>query len=113
MSHNYEKFSELPLLPESKKYFFNKDGYNIIDINYLIEKNLNQEESISLDRPCNNCKNKSYHIKKISIASLPSVLIITIQRYNPRNNTKNNFKLIYNDFLDLEKFIDRELCKKF
>ena len=91
---------------------------NIIDYPLTIPKNINQielselldiyfqEEIVEFVNKCQKCKNIEYHKKELFITKLPQILIISLQRLNFRENTKNECIINFSENLDLSKYID-------
>ena len=97
-------------------YSFN----NIIEYPLTIPKNINlielselldiyfQEEIVEFVNRCQRCKNIEYHKKELFITKLPKILIISLQRLNFRENTKNECIINFSEKLDLSKYIDKD-----
>ena len=97
-------------------YSFN----NIIEYPLTIPKNINlielselldiyfQEEIVEFVNRCQRCKNIEYHKKELFITKLPKILIISLQRLNFRENTKNECIINFSEKLDLSKYIDND-----
>lgn len=99
-SFSFEQIIDLPLqFPESAK------SGKIVNLFEMIN-NYFKEETIKWDGKCENCKQKTNHLKSSKYSSLPKVLIISFQRYNYLTNRKNNMSIKYNEIVDLRDHID-------
>jgi ubiquitin C-terminal hydrolase len=58
---------------------------------------------------CSFCKRTSKKNEIMKIASLPKVLIISLQRINPYNGRKNDSSVKFYEGIDLREIIDAEL----
>ena len=98
-TYSFEKILDLPLLLPSEK-------------NTTIEKLLDEyfiEEDIQFETPCESCKKKTVHTKKVKISQPPNVLILSIQRKNERTGSKNYCNVSFPDELDISNYIDHEI----
>ena len=97
-----EKFMDIPIsLPNENPIGF--------DLQKLLEDNYLKNEEVEL-ATCSGrnkkCKGKIY-IKESRITMLPEILIISFQRYNLRNKTKNTSKIKFYEEIDMVKMIDK------
>lgn len=69
-----------------------------------------KDDVIQWDKKCesNICDFRGNHIKSSRISILPKILIITFQRYNYRSKKKNPSKIIFNQTIDISKFVDSD-----
>ena len=51
------------------------------------------------------------HKKQIKISSLPLILNLLFQRFNPLTNSKNNCKNFFNKELNINPYIDTDIIK--
>ena len=107
-SFSFQKFLDIPLL-------FNNNTNNLSYFDYikmedLIKSNFNTEE-ILFDFPCENpnCKKKTYHLKETKLCHLPKILILSLQRMRKLRN-KINSKVYFDENLNLNNYIDYEIC---
>jgi ubiquitin C-terminal hydrolase len=100
-TYSFEKILDMPLLLPK-------------DNNTTIEKLLDEyfiEEEIHFETPCESCKKKTLHTKKVKISQPPNVLILSIQRKNERTGRKNNCNISFPDELDISNYIDHDIYK--
>ena len=103
-TYSFENLLDIPLIfPEKYKE-------KSIELYELIENYFN-EEKINWNLICPGCNKKNItHIKKSFFSHLPDILIISLQRYNMKKNTKNDIPVDFVPNLNLNKFADKELC---
>ena len=102
-TYSFEKILDLPLLLPKEKVS--------IDIKDLL-KNYFECERIKFETKCENCKKKEWHTKEIKISQPPNILILSLQRQNPRTGTKNNSYVDFSDELDMSVYLDHECWNK-
>ena len=90
------------LLPENKK----EASLNEILNNYF------SGENVEFEYKFNNCNKKVKHLKYIRFSILPKILIISLQRIDVLNNKKNDINVIFDDYLDIENFIDKDILQE-
>lgn len=95
-SYSFQKFLDLPLL-------FTAKG----DVNDFLENQFN-EENIKWDSKCEQCKKATVHKKDLKISIFPEILVLSLQRFNPRTGSKNNSAVSFKEHLNLEKYADKE-----
>ena len=107
-SFSFQKFLDIPLLFNNNTN--NLSYFDYIKIEDLIKNNFNNEE-ILFDFPCENpnCKKKTYHLKETKLCHLPKILILSLQRMRKLRN-KINSKVYFNENLNLNNYIDYEIC---
>lgn len=125
-SYSFQKILDLPLLipleinnpskPNVSSSYINSSSQSRMvqrEISVIdLCKNYFKEESYDWSDKCEGCNSQTKHIKKVQIASLPPVLILSIQRYN-YNLTfpyKDNTTVSFKEELLLTDFIDNDLC---
>ena len=57
-------------------------------------------------------KKKEWHTKEIKISQPPNILILSLQRQNPRTGSKNNSYVDFSDELDMSVYLDHECWNK-
>ena len=67
---------------------------------------------VDFEYNCKNCNKIVQHLKYIRFAILPKILILSLQRIDILNNKKNDIKVIFEDYLDLENFLDKDKFKR-
>ena len=102
-TYSFEKILDLPLLLKERRAS--------IDISDLL-KDYFEEERIKFETKCENCKKKEWHTKKIKISQPPNILILSLQRQNPRTGTKNTSYVNFSDELNLSDYLDHECWNK-
>ena len=71
------------------------------------------DDKIEWGIDCDNCFKKQLHKKIVKIAYPPEILILSLQRYNSKTNTKNNAEVNFSETIDLKKFADKDCCGEF
>ena len=102
-TYSFEKILDLPLLLPKERIS--------IDIKDLL-KDYFECERIKFETKCENCKKKEWHTKEIKISQPPNILILSLQRQNPRTGTKNNSYVDFSDDLDMSIYLDHECWNK-
>ena len=93
---SFQKCFDIPLsIPYGKKSE---------DLNQLI-KTFFEEEKI--DIKCKNCSKKDVKNKKL-FSQPPEILILSLQRLNERNKSKNTIKIKFEEELKMKNYIDNE-----
>ena len=100
--YGLQNILDFPILLSNKKS---------VELKNLLEEYFNSED-IEFFEECTKCKKTNIiHNKTIKIANPPKILILSLQRKNPLNNTKNNCIVYFDEILNLSNYIDEELCK--
>ena len=99
-TYSFQKIMDLPLL-------FPEDNKNIFTIENLLEYYF-KEEKIQFGDKCQICNKITVHTKNIRFTYLPEILILTLQRIDPLNKTKNFSVVTFEDSINLENYVDRE-----
>ena len=102
-TYSFEKILDLPLLLPKQK--------SSIDIKDLLDEYFDSER-IKFETKCEKCKKKEWHTKVIKISQPPNILILSLQRQNPRTGTKNNSYVDFSDELDMSVYLDHECWNK-
>ena len=102
-TYSFEKILDLPLLLQKQK--------SSIDIKDLLNEYFDNER-IKFETKCEKCKKKEWHTKVIKISQPPNILILSLQRQNPRTGTKNNSYVDFSDELDMSVYLDHECWNK-
>ena len=96
---SFQKLLDFPiLLPENVQ---------TVDIKDLL-KTYFKPETIEFGKQCQKCKKVLKHKKEIKISRPPEVLILSLQRINQINQTKNECMVTFPPILDMREFIDHE-----
>ena len=101
-TYSFEKILDLPLLLQKRTN---------IDIKDLL-KDYFECERIKFETKCEKCKNKEWHTKEIKISQPPNILILSLQRQNPRTGTKNSSYVKFYDEIDMSEYLDHECWNK-
>ena len=102
IKYSFQKISDIPLLlPENKK----EASLNEMLYTYF------SGEKVEFEYKCKNCNKIVQHLKYIRFSILPKILIISLQRIDVVNNKKNEIKVIFDDYLDIENFIDKDILQ--
>ena len=102
-TYSFEKILDLPLLLPKQK--------SSINIKDLLDEYFDSER-IKFETKCEKCKKKEWHTKVIKISQPPNILILSLQRQNPRTGTKNNSYVDFSDELDMSVYLDHECWNK-
>ena len=102
-TYSFEKILDLPLLLQKHS--------SSIDIKDLL-KDYFECERIKFETKCEKCKKKEWHTKKIKISQPPNILILSLQRQNPRTGSKNNSYVKFYDNIDMSEYLDHECWNK-
>ena len=98
-TYSFQKVLDLPLLLHSIN--------SSVSIDQLLDSYF-QGEDIQFETKCENCGKKTVHRKEIKISQPPNILILSLQRINPRTQRKNNCSVSFKEYLDIRKYIDPE-----
>ena len=102
-TYSFEKILDLPLLLQKHS--------SSIDIKDLL-KDYFECERIKFETKCEKCKKKEWHTKEIKISQPPNILILSLQRQNPRTGTKNSSYVKFYDEIDMSEYLDHECWNK-
>ena len=102
-TYSFEKILDVPLLLQKH--------HSTIDIKDLL-KDYFECERIKFETKCEKCKKKEWHTKEIKISQPPNILILSLQRQNPRTGTKNSSYVKFYDDIDMSEYLDHECWNK-
>jgi len=94
--YSFQKVLDLPLLLQSS---------SSVSIMSLLEDYF-EDEKIKFETKCEKCGKKTVHLKEIRFSQPPNILILSLQRINPRTKRKNSCAVSFPEILDINKFID-------
>ena len=97
--YSFSQFLDLPIQMNEG----NQDLYQ------MIKNNFYKKSYVDMGENCNFCKRTSKKNEIMRIASLPKILIISLQRINPKNGTKNKNSIKYYENIDFKEIIDSDL----
>ena len=98
--YSFQKLLDFPLLLPN-----NVKEINIYDLLNIYFKN----EKISFQDKCQRCQKIGEHIKTMRISRPPEILIISLQRIDDVNKTKNECIVNFPQKLNLNNYIDHEI----
>ena len=101
--YTFSQFLDLPIQMDS-----NVQGY---DLYQMLRHNFYKKSYVDMGENCSFCKRTSKKYEIMKIASLPTILIISLQRINPVSGLKNEAKVKFYEGLDLREMIDTETLK--
>ena len=96
--YSFQKVLDLPLLLQTS---------SSVSVDSLLEDYFEDEE-IKFETKCERCGKKRVHSKEIRFSQPPNILILSLQRINPRTKRKNTCSISFPEILDINKFIDGE-----
>ena len=94
--YSFQKVLDLPLLLQSS---------SSVSITSLLEDYF-EDEKIKFETKCEKCGKKTVHLKEIRFSQPPNILILSLQRINPRTKRKNSCAVSFPEILNINKFID-------
>ena len=98
--YSFQKLLDFPLLlPNDVKEI---NIYDLLDIHFKNEK-------ITFQDKCQRCKKIGEHIKSMRISRPPEILILSLQRIDDVNKTKNECIVNFPQKLNLFNYIDHEI----
>ena len=98
-TYSFQKVLDLPLLLQSIN--------SSVSIEQLLDSYF-QGEDIQFETKCENCRKKAVHRKEIRFSRPPNILILSLQRINPRTQRKNTCSVSFKESLDISRYIDPE-----
>ena len=99
--YSFSQFLDLPVQMNS--------GINGYDLFQMLQDNFYRKSYVDMGENCSFCKRTSKKNEIMRIASLPQILIISLQRINPITGKKNNCNVRFYEGLDLREIIDAEI----
>ena len=98
---SFSQFLDLPVQMNS--------GINGFDLFQMLQNNFYKKSYVDMGENCRFCKRTSKKEEIMRVAYLPQVLIISLQRINPKNGMKNVAPVRFYEGLDLREIIDAEI----
>ena len=74
----------------------------------MLRNNFYKTSYVDMGETCSFCRRTSKKNEIMKIAKLPNILIISLQRINPKTGMKNNASVKFYEGLDLKEIIDPE-----
>lgn len=99
--YSFSQFLDLPVQMNS--------GINGYDLFQMLQDNFYRKSYVDMGENCSFCKRTSKKNEIMRIASLPQILIISLQRINPHTGKKNNYSVRFYEGLNLRDIIDAEI----
>ena len=98
--YSFSQFLDLPIQMDA-----NVQGF---DLYQMLRNNFYKTSYVDMGETCSFCRRTSKKNEIMKIAKLPNILIISLQRINPKNGMKNNANVKFYEGLDLKEIIDPE-----
>lgn len=98
---SFSQFLDLPVQMNT--------GINGFDLFQMLQNNFYKKSYVDMGENCRFCKRTSKKEEIMRVAYLPQVLIISLQRINPKNGMKNDAPVRFYEGLDLREIIDAEI----
>ena len=98
---SFSQFLDLPVQMNS--------GIHGFDLFQMLQNNFYKKSYVDMGENCRFCKRTSKKEEIMRVAYLPQVLIISLQRINPKNGMKNEAPVRFYEGLDLREIIDAEI----
>ena len=98
--YSFSQFLDLPIQMDA-----NVQGF---DLYQMLRNNFYKTSYVDMGETCSFCRRTSKKNEIMKIAKLPNILIISLQRINPKNGMKNNASVKFYEGLDLKEIIDPE-----
>ena len=98
--YSFSQFLDLPIQMDS-----NVQGF---DLYQMLRNNFYKTSYVDMGETCSFCRRTSKKNEIMKIAKLPNILIISLQRINPKTGMKNNANVKFYEGLDLKEIIDPE-----
>ena len=99
--YSFSQFLDLPVQMSS--------GINGYDLFQMLQNNFYRKSFVDMGEVCSFCKRTSKKNEIMRIASLPQILIISLQRINRHNGNKNSAPVRFYEGLDLREIMDAQL----
>ena len=99
--YTFSQFLDLPIQMNS-----NINGFDLFQ---MIQNNFYRKSYVDMGENCKFCKRTSKKNEIMRIASLPQILIISLQRLNQYTGKKNDVPVKFYEGLDLREIIDSDL----
>ena len=98
--YSFSQFLDLPIQMDAKVQGF--------DLYQMLRNNFYKTSYVDMGETCSFCRRTSKKNEIMKIAKLPNILIISLQRINPKTGMKNNANVKFYEGLDLKEIIDTE-----
>ena len=98
--YSFSQFLDLPIQMDA-----NVQGF---DLYQMLRNNFYKTSYVDMGETCSFCRRTSKKNEIMKIAKLPNILIISLQRINPKTGMKNNANVKFYEGLDLKEIIDPE-----
>ena len=101
--YSFSQFLDLPIQMDA-----NVQGF---DLYQMLRNNFYKTSYVDMGETCSFCRRTSKKNEIMKIAKLRNMLIISLQRINPKTGMKNNANVKFYEGLDLKEIIDPETQK--
>ena len=99
--YSFSQFLDLPVQMDANVY-----GY---DLYQMLKNNFYKKSYVDMGENCSFCRRTSKKNESMKIALLPNILIISLQRINPKNGMKNEALVKFYEGIDFSEIIDTEI----
>lgn len=99
-TYSFEKILDLPLL-------IGHDFESKCNCTDLLD-DFFKEDVIDWENTCIQCRKRANHNKVSRISKLPTILILTFQRYNPWKKIKNEIVISFDETVNLRRYLDKD-----
>ena len=99
--YSFSQFLDLPIQMDGNTY-----GY---DLYQMLKNNFYKKSYVDMGENCSFCGRTSKKNESMKIALLPNVLIISLQRINPKTGMKNEAAVKFYEGIDFIDIIDTEI----
>jgi ubiquitin C-terminal hydrolase len=103
--YSFSQFLDLPVQMD--------EGFHRFDLLQLLKNTFKKKSIVNMAENCAFCNRTSYKTEMMRIASLPQILIISLQRINPDNGKKNNSPVNFSENMDLSEIIDTQISDNY
>ena len=99
--YSFSQFLDLPVQMDANVY-----GY---DLYQMLKNNFYKKSYVDMGENCSFCRRTSKKNENMKIALLPNILIISLQRINPKDGMKNEALVKFYEGIDFSEIIDTEI----
>ena len=99
--YSFSQFLDLPVQMDANVY-----GY---DLYQMLKNNFYKKSYVDMGENCSFCRRTSKKNENMKIALLPNILIISLQRINPKDGMKNESLVKFYEGIDFSEIIDTEI----
>ena len=103
--YSFSQFLDLPVQMDP--------GFHRFDLLQMLKNTFKKKSIVDMAENCAVCNRTSHKTEMMRIASLPQILIISLQRINPDNGKKNNSPVNFTESMDLTQIIDTDISDNY